>query len=125
MNIVLVTNTASSMWSNTLEVVGLLLLFCFILGASYFATRFVGNFKLRNLKNKNFEIIETMKLTPNKYLQVVRMGNRYVVISIGKDDVRYITELNSDEVILPEEKNETTVQFSEVLEKLKRKMDKK
>lgn len=46
----------------------------------------------------NFEVIETFALAQNKYLQLVRMGNKYVVISVAKDSVQFVTELEESEV---------------------------
>ncbi len=46
----------------------------------------------------NFEVIETFPIAQNKYLQLIRMGNKYVVISVSKESVNYLTELEESEV---------------------------
>ena len=49
-------------------------------------------------KMGNFEVVETYAIAQNKYLQLMRMGNKYIVISVSKDSVQYITELEEEEV---------------------------
>ena len=49
-------------------------------------------------KAGNFEVIETFAIAQNKYLQLVRMANKYVVISVAKDTITYITEVEESEV---------------------------
>ena len=55
-------------------------------------------FSLVQKKMGNFEIVETFAISQNKYLQLIRMGNKYVVISVTKDTVNFITELDENEV---------------------------
>ena len=59
------------------------------------------NVQMKHLVQKkmgNFEIVETFAIAQNKYLQLVRMGNKYVVIAIAKDSISYVTELDENEV---------------------------
>ena len=75
-----------------------ILIFLLVLGLTYLTTRFVGNYqKIRNV-NRNFEVIETLKITNGKYLQIVRVGEKYVVIGIGKDSITNICELSPDDI---------------------------
>ena len=104
-----------------LELLGLILIFVFVLVVCYFTTKFVAGRQLIQRKIGNFEIVETFSLTQNKYLQLVRMGNKYIVISVAKDSVTYITELDESEVC--EIQKNTTVSgknFMEVLSGLSR-----
>lgn len=122
MNIWLVNNsTFSSTFDNVLQLFGLVLMFCFVLGATYLTSKYIGKIKMGQLKNKNFRVIETVKVAPNKFLQLVKMGNKYVVIGIGKDDIHEITELSEDEVILPEEGSQQGMKFSDFITKVQRK----
>lgn len=119
MNIWLVSNyTLGSTTDNALQLIGLILLFCFVLAATYFTSKFVGNYKLGQQRNKNFKTIETYKVAPNKFLQLVKMGNKYVVISIGKDDIRFITELSEEDILLPVEGTEQGIKFSDLITKV-------
>ncbi len=44
----------------------------------------------------NMEIVEGLRLSPNKFLQIVRVGDKYVCIAVGKDEVTYICDVNPE-----------------------------
>ena len=75
-----------------------ILVFVLVLGITYLTTRFVGNYQKARSVNRNFEVIETYRITNGKYLQIVKIGERYVVIGIGKDNVTSICELSADDI---------------------------
>lgn len=118
MNIWLVNSTSTSIMDNTLQLFGLILMFCFVLAATYLTSKFIGRFKLGQLRNKNFKVIETYKVAPNKFLQLIKMGNKYVVVSIGKDEINFITELSEEEVLLPMEEDQQVMKFSDFIAKV-------
>lgn len=94
------------------------LMFLVVLALTYFTTRFVGNYSKIKSCNRNFEVIETLRVTNGKYLQIVKVGNKYVCIGIGKDSITSICELSPDEIV-----NET-VEPSKTMETFKSVMDK-
>ena len=83
---------------NIAELLGLIIIFVLVLVVCDYTTRFVAGRQLRQKKKGNFETIETYAIAQNKYLQLIRMGDKYVVIAVSKDSVRYITELAEEEV---------------------------
>lgn len=53
------------------------------------------------MTNRNFEIIDSMRLSNNKYIMIIRVGNRrYFAVGVGKDEFTKLGELSEDEVIL-------------------------
>ncbi len=108
------TSELSSGW----QLVGVIILFLFILGATYLTTKIVGGVKLNQIKNSNFHVIETYRITQNKYLQLVKVGTRYLVLGISKDNVNFITELTEDEILNLDQMAKTKVNFSEIMSKL-------
>lgn len=103
-----------SNWDNLLQLLGVSILFIFILVITYYTTKFVGGVKLGKTKNSNFRVLETYKVTQNKYLQLVQIGTRYFVISVSKDDIRFIAELNENEVKQQEETKPQKGNFTEI-----------
>ena len=89
---------ATSTFESILELIGLLIIFVIVLVACYFVTRLVAGKQMLQKKVGNFEVIETFAISQNKYLQLVRMGNKYVVISVSKDAIAFVTELDESEV---------------------------
>ena len=90
--------TAQNSIQSLFELLGLIIIFVIVLVVCYYTTKFVAGRQLVQKKMGNFEIVETFAIAQNKYLQLVRMGNKYVVISIAKDTITYITELDENEV---------------------------
>ena len=104
---------------NLVQLLGLVLLLIFILAAAYYTSRFIGKLKLGQLKNSNFSVIDTYRISPNKMLQIVKVGNKFLVISTSKDNVNYITELEESEVQLREVGTGDKQSFKQILEKFK------
>jgi flagellar protein FliO/FliZ len=98
-----------------------ILIFLLVLGLTYLTTRYVGNYqKIRNV-NRNFEVIETLRITNGKYLQIVRVGEKYVVIGIGKDSITKVCDLSPDDIKpIPEETlTQSSEMFKAILDKAK------
>ena len=104
---------------NFMQLIGLVFLLIVILVAAYFTSRFVGNMKLGQMKNSNFTVIDSYRVSPNKLLQIVKIGNKFVVIAIGKDTINFITELDEAEVYIREVNAGEKLNFKLILDKLK------
>ena len=118
--------TAQNSLQSLFELLGLILIFVIVLVVCYYTTRFVAGRQLVQKKIGNFEVVETFPLAQNKYLQLVRMGNKYVVISVAKDSIGFITELEEHEVC--QIQKNTTVSgksFTEVLSGFTKKTEEK
>ena len=83
------------------QLIEVIILFVFVLFACYYTTRFVAGFQKGKLNSGNFEIIDTMRLTQNKVLQIIRVGDKYLAIALCKDTVSVLCELSADEVTDP------------------------
>lgn len=108
---------------NILQLLGLVFLLIVILVAAYYTSKFVGGVKLGQLKNSNFHVIDTYRVSQNKMLQIVKIGNKYVVIAIGKDTINFITELDEADVLLKEVHTGEKPNFKQILDKLNSKMN--
>lgn len=101
-----------------LQLLGVSILFIFILAITYYTTRFVGGVKLGQTKKGNFKVLETYKIAPNKFLQLVKIGTRYFAISVGKEDIRFIAELNENEMVQQENSVKQKSNFLEIISKI-------
>lgn len=100
-----------------LHLLGVTVLFIFVLIITFFTTKLVGGMKVTKELGSNFKVIETYKITQNKFLQIVQIGERYIVISISKDTITFITELSPEEVMSPKTPK-LDLNFSELLSKI-------
>lgn len=119
----------TSSLSNFLQLISVFVIFLFVLAATYLTTRFIASYQKGHSFNKNLKIIETIKITANKYIQIVQAGDEYLVIAIGKDEICLLTKLTEDQLeVLPEETfvaGNTADSFKEILDKFKNHMPKK
>ena len=108
-----------------MRLLGTLLIFLFVLVLVYFTTRWIANYQKGQSYNRNLRIIETIRITNNKYIQIIEAGTEYLVIGIGKDEVHFLTKLTKEQLrVLPEEVTAadtkiTGESFQEVFGKLK------
>ncbi len=109
----------TSTYDSILQLVGLVFLLIIILVAAYYTSRLIGGIKLGQMKKSNFQVIDSYRVTPNKALQIVKIGNKYVVVAIGKDNINFITELDESEVIIRESQQGEKQSFKQILDKLK------
>lgn len=114
--------TWGSTLENALQLIGLIIVFVLILAAAYFTSKFVGTTTVTNLKNRNFKVIETYKIAPNRFLQIIEVSGKYVVIGVSKDHIEYITELDADQVIKSDGEI-APINFKDILNNIKIKKD--
>lgn len=108
------------------DLLTVLFIFVVVLALTYVTTRFIANYQKGRSVGRNLEVLESYRVTSNKYLQIVRAGKKYLVIGIGKDEIHVLAELSEEELTIPEEKTETgMVSFKEMLDKAKHMKDKK
>lgn len=106
------------------QLLTLLIIFIFVLAVTYYVTRFVGNYQKNKLSASNINILETMRIANNKYIQIVKIGSRVFAIAVAKDTVSYLCELDEDELIYKESSSGKMLinndNFKEILEKFKK-----
>jgi len=93
------------------------IIFVFVLAATYVTTKWIANYQKERSVNNNFEIIEISKLTANKYIEIVRCGEKYLAIAVCKDTVTLLCELSKEQLNLCDEKSMQKKGFSEFLAK--------
>ena len=106
------------------QLLTLLIIFIFVLAVTYYVTRFVGNYQKNKLSGSNINILETMRIANNKYIQIVKIGSRVFAIAVAKATVSYLCELDEDELIYKESSSGKMLinndNFKEILEKFKK-----
>jgi len=85
------------------DALGLVIVFGSVLFLAYITTRFVGKSAARKMKGKNLEVVETLKLTVDKQLYIVRAGDKYVLLSTAGKSIQFLSDIKVDENSLLEE----------------------
>lgn len=101
-------------------------IFLAVLALTYFSTKWIATYQKGKMFSSNITVIETFKITTNKYIQIVRIGEKYYAIAIGKDEITLLGELKEEELKISDvPQGIPTMDFKSVLEKAKNFKNKK
>lgn len=117
-------------WGSFFQLMGILLIFLFVLVITYLTTRWIAGYQQGMIKNKNVQVIETFRVTNNKFIQIIQVGKKYLVISVCKDTMNLLTELTEEELTWKPSTEEfqgvkMNESFQEILNRLKDKIPRK
>ena len=101
-----------------LQLVTVLIIFVVVLAATLYVTKWMANYQKGANLSKNIEIIDTCKISTNKYIQIIRIGERHVVLAISGEQVTNLGDVEPDELILKDDTDKSP-SFKDVLEKIK------
>nr|MBQ8252692.1 flagellar biosynthetic protein FliO [Lachnospiraceae bacterium] len=98
-----------------------IIIFAFVLFITFWTTRFIAKYQKQTMTSGNMEVMETTRIAPNKYLQIVRAGDRYFVIALGKDTITMLAEIEPEQLKLRKdaEGDIQPIDFKAILEKAK------
>ncbi len=116
--------TLSSAGENIFQLIFVLIVFIGVLALTTFVTKWVASYQKNQGLNRNLEIIEAIRLTNNKYVEIVRAGeDRYFVVAVGKDEVTLLGEISSEQLKDIDESvsMDSTLDFKSILEKFSKK----
>lgn len=103
----------------------LFLLFAFVIFLAYIAARITGSYQSNVInKQSNIRIIEIVRISANKTIEIVKIGERYYAIAVCKDNVSLLTELDASE-ITEHDKTLEPLDFNKILDKIKNEKSKK
>lgn len=98
------------------QLITVLVIFVLVLGVTAWATRWMAEYQKAQNVNANIEIIETVRITANKYIQLVRVGQKYMAIAVCKDTVTMLGEVPYEQLKF-RDASEGKLSFKELLEK--------
>lgn len=122
-------------WLSSLgQLIGVLVIFVVVLLITWFVTRWIAGYQQSQMHNQNLKVIETLKLTVNSYIQIIEIGDVYLVIAVSKDHIEKLAELDKGQLKLPDTKQVinsnmagqgTNENFRDILDKVKHHFPKK
>ncbi len=110
--------------------VSLILIFLFVLGLTALTARWIARYQKGMAHNRNIRVIETFRVSNNKFIQIIQVGTKYLAISICKDTMHLLTELTEEQLLqIPSDgedaPNGRKGQFQDILDGLRGKFPKK
>ncbi|MCR5556852.1 MAG: flagellar biosynthetic protein FliO [Butyrivibrio sp.] len=101
-----------------LQFISILIIFIAVLAATYYVTKWIANYQKGTESGRNIDIVETCKISATKYVQIIRIGERYVAIGVSKDQITNLGDVPAEDIQFNTEEKENR-SFKEVLEKIK------
>ena len=99
-----------------------LFIFLFVCVLTYFGTRFIATLQKGQMNCTNIDVVETFRIAPNKYVQIIRIADEYIAICVCKDTVTFLTKVDKGQLeLMPENTVVGTAVFQDILEKAKQK----
>ena len=111
--------SVTSRGESVLQFVTVLFVFIFVLAITYISTKYIAGIQKEQCRTGNMELVETLRISNNKYLQIVRIGNRYLCMAVCKDTVTMLGEVQKEDMVFRENNLNANVKFSKILEKMK------
>ena len=114
--------------SNSLEgiiqLIVVFLMFLFVLALAYITARLAGRFQSNIQSQSNIRVLESVRVANNKYIQLIKIGERYFAIGLGKDTITCLAEFQEDDLNhVKDLNNPERGSFKDILSKLQNKKD--
>ncbi len=113
--------TISGRADSYVQFMTVLILFLLVLAVTYFVTKWMAGYHRSRVSNANIEVLETIGLSNNKYIQLIRIGQKYLAVAICKDTVTMLTEIPEQDLILSDGSVSKTMGFKDILDKVQKK----
>ncbi|MCM1568795.1 MAG: flagellar biosynthetic protein FliO [Roseburia sp.] len=80
------------------QFITVLVVFVLVLGATALTTKWIAKYQKQQGVNGNIELLDAARLGNNKYLQIVRVGETYMVLAVCKDTVTMLGEVSAEQL---------------------------
>lgn len=102
--------------NNIFQFIVIAFIFVIVLVLTGLTTKWIASYNKLQGYQRNIETIETYRITNNKWIQILKIGQRYIVVAIGKDEVNFLLELKEDDIV--KFKNTEGSNFNNILDKI-------
>lgn len=106
---------------SVIQFITVLFIFVFVLGITYITTRYVAGIQKDKYKTGNMELIETLRISNNKYLQIVRVADKFFCMAVCKDTVTMLGEIRKEDMVFNENSMNSNLNFQDIFENIKQK----
>lgn len=103
------------------QLITVAVLFILVLALTYFTTRFVGRYQKGQLSGNNIQVIDMLRLSQNKLVQIVRVGEKYFAVAVCKDTVTMLGEIDGDKLVIKEQGTASNMEFENLLKRFRKK----
>lgn len=113
---------------SVVQLITVLIIFALVLATTYWTTKWIGGIQKNNMKGTNIELIECMRIGQNQFIEIARIGNKYLLLGVSKDTITMLCEVSGDDLKIDIENSElqnNVESFQKLLEKAKKTFSRK
>lgn len=103
-----------------IQFITILVIFVFVLVITYWVTKWTAGYQKSKTVGANMEMVEALRLTNNKYIQIIRIGKKYLAVAVCKDTVTMLAEIPEDELCFSEGEMPKVSSFRDILAKVQK-----
>jgi flagellar protein FliO/FliZ len=108
--------------SDIAQLLTVLVIFVLVLGATAWVTKWLADFQKTQNAGRNIQIVETTRIANNKFVQILKIGDTYKVVGVGKDTVTYLGDVSGESLKTSEETVTKDTAFRSMYEKALQKL---
>ncbi len=108
--------------SDFAQLLTVLVIFILVLGATAWVTKWLADFQKTQNAGRNVQVIETTRIANNKFVQILKVGDTYKVVGVGKDTVTYLGDLSPEALKTEPETVAKDIAFRSMYEKALQKL---
>lgn len=86
------------------QLIFLIIIFLVIIFLAYYSTKFIAGTKIKNMQKNNMKILETISIGFN-HIHIIQVNNQYFLISSSKEGIRLLSQINGEDLIIPQQDN--------------------
>ncbi len=108
------------------QLLTMIAVFVLVLVLAWLAARFIAGYqKTGGFAGTNIEVIEAARLSQTQIVELLRIGDKYIAVAVGKDRVVKLGEWSGDEMkpVMSEKRPGAVPDFKSVLKNLAKKED--
>ena len=80
------------------QLITVLLIFVAVLALTAYTTKYIAKVQRQTGMSGNLEVLETIRISGTKYIQLVRIGDTYVAMAVCKDTVTKLCEIPKEQL---------------------------
>lgn len=98
-----------------------LILFVIVLWVTWAVTKWTAGYQKGKWSGGNIEVLESFRIAPDKYVQIIRVADKYLAVALAKDSITLLAQLDEASLSFDQNTGGTKTSFQEMLEKVREK----
>ena len=103
------------------QFITVLVLFVIVLWVTWAVTKWTASYQKGKGAGGNIEMLESFRIASDKYVQIIRVADKYLAVAVAKDTVTFLAQLDESSLVWRESAVGVKMNFQEILEKVREK----